>query len=240
LGPGTPGTQLTSRSSARERSPKCHWPGYPLSLDTAPSRGRAGHGLAPSRVEAAAVQSSRSISSMKILVRAATALGRSARKHRNRFGTEITHCRTGTGGMTRSTRCAAVRGNLAEPRCEETKDGQPELVGDSACSSMANPGTRSTASCLAQSEWGLGPSTLKEARRFSEAGFSPRIVPEKLQPVSSPEGAKKAGLAPGLFRQSIHLESSSLGSIRPPVATRVRSPRRRSRRCESARSRRGS
>jgi serine/threonine-protein kinase HipA len=31
---------------------------------------------------------------MKILVRAATALGRSARKQRNRFGTEITHCRT--------------------------------------------------------------------------------------------------------------------------------------------------
>ena len=26
--------------------------------------------------------------------------GRSARKPRNRFGTEITHCRTGTGGMT--------------------------------------------------------------------------------------------------------------------------------------------
>ena len=45
---------------------------------------------------------------MKILVRAATVLGRSARKQRNRFGTEITHCRTGTGGMTRATRCAAV------------------------------------------------------------------------------------------------------------------------------------
>ena len=45
---------------------------------------------------------------MKILVRAATALGRSARKQRNRFGTEITHCRTGSGGMTRSTRCAAA------------------------------------------------------------------------------------------------------------------------------------
>ena len=45
---------------------------------------------------------------MKILVRAATALGRSARKQRYRFGTEITHCRTGTGGMTWSTRCAAV------------------------------------------------------------------------------------------------------------------------------------
>jgi len=30
------------------------------------------------------------------------------RKQRIRFGTEITHCRPGTGGMTRSTRCAAV------------------------------------------------------------------------------------------------------------------------------------
>jgi hypothetical protein len=29
LGSGTPGTQLKSRSSVRERSPKCHWPGYP-------------------------------------------------------------------------------------------------------------------------------------------------------------------------------------------------------------------
>jgi hypothetical protein len=39
-------------------------------------------------------------------VRAATASGRPARKQRSRqrerlrFGTEITHCRTGTGGMT--------------------------------------------------------------------------------------------------------------------------------------------
>jgi hypothetical protein len=33
-------------------------------------------------------------------VRAATAGGRSARKRRNRLGTEITHCRTGTGGIT--------------------------------------------------------------------------------------------------------------------------------------------
>ena len=53
-------------------------------------------------------EAGRSISSMKILVRAATALGRSARKQRNRFGTEITHCRTGARGMTRSTRCGAV------------------------------------------------------------------------------------------------------------------------------------
>ena len=30
----------------------------------------------------------------------ATARGRSARKPRNRFGTEITHCRTGPDGMT--------------------------------------------------------------------------------------------------------------------------------------------
>jgi len=51
-------------------------------------------------VTPAAEHSSRSISAMKILVRAATAAGRSTRKPRNRFGTEITHCRTGTGGMT--------------------------------------------------------------------------------------------------------------------------------------------
>ncbi len=37
---------------------------------------------------------------MKIFVSAATALGRSARKPRSRLGTEITHSRTGTGGMT--------------------------------------------------------------------------------------------------------------------------------------------
>jgi hypothetical protein len=54
--------------------------------------------------------------SMKILVRAATALWRSARKQRNRFGTEITHCRTGTGGMTWSTRCAAVAGRPTRSR----------------------------------------------------------------------------------------------------------------------------
>lgn len=35
-------------------------------------------------------------------------LGRSARKQRNCSGTEITHYRTNTGGMTRSTRCSAV------------------------------------------------------------------------------------------------------------------------------------
>jgi hypothetical protein len=47
-------------------------------------------------VTPAAAHSSRSISSRKILVSAATARGRSARKQRSRFGTEITHCRTGT------------------------------------------------------------------------------------------------------------------------------------------------
>jgi hypothetical protein len=49
-----------------------------------------------------------SISARKIRARAVTAAGRSARKPRSRLGTEITHCRTGTGGMTRSARCAAV------------------------------------------------------------------------------------------------------------------------------------
>jgi hypothetical protein len=67
--------------------------------ETAPRRGRAALGLSQSRGEPVAPKSSRSISSMKILVSAATALWRSARKQHNRFGTEITHCRTGTGGM---------------------------------------------------------------------------------------------------------------------------------------------
>jgi hypothetical protein len=53
-------------------------------------------------------QSSVSISYRKILVTAATALGRSPRNPRSRFGSEINHCRTGTVGMTQSTRCAAV------------------------------------------------------------------------------------------------------------------------------------
>ena len=65
-----------------------------------PSRGRADAGVAASLVTPATAQSSRSISSRKIFVRAATAGSRSARKPRKRFGTEITHCRTGTGGMT--------------------------------------------------------------------------------------------------------------------------------------------
>jgi len=43
-----------------------------------------------------------------IVARAQTPAGRSARKPRSRLGTEITHCRTGTGGMTPSTRWAAV------------------------------------------------------------------------------------------------------------------------------------
>ena len=65
-----------------------------------PSRGRADAGVAVSLVATAAAHSDRSISSRKIFVRAATAWGRSARKPRNRLDTEITHCRSGTGGMT--------------------------------------------------------------------------------------------------------------------------------------------
>jgi len=47
-----------------------------------------------------AASRSLSISVRKIFVSAATAAGRSASMPRKRFGTEITHCRTGTGGMT--------------------------------------------------------------------------------------------------------------------------------------------
>ena len=68
--------------------------------ETAPSLGRDALGVVAASGRPAAAPSSRSISSIKILVRAATAASRSARKPRNRFGTEITHCRTGTGGIT--------------------------------------------------------------------------------------------------------------------------------------------
>ena len=79
-----------------------------LRNETAPSLGCADDGAFSARDTPAASQSSRSISSRKIVVSAVTASGRSARNKRSRLGTEITHCRTGTGGMTWSTRCAAV------------------------------------------------------------------------------------------------------------------------------------
>ena len=65
-----------------------------------PSRGQAALGMSASGVPPDAASGSRSISVKKIFVSAATAQGRSARKPRSRFGTEITDCRTGTGGMT--------------------------------------------------------------------------------------------------------------------------------------------
>ena len=65
-----------------------------------PSRGRAAFGMSASGVRPDAESRSRSISARKIFVSAATAAGRSASMPRNRFGTEITHCRTGTGGIT--------------------------------------------------------------------------------------------------------------------------------------------
>ena len=65
-----------------------------------PSRGRAGAGVLAAGLKPDAASRSRSISARKIFVSAATARGRSASMPRNRLGTEITHCRTGTGGMT--------------------------------------------------------------------------------------------------------------------------------------------
>jgi hypothetical protein len=83
-----------------------------------PSLGQAALGMSASGVPPDAASSSRSISSRKIFVTAATARGRSARKPRNRFGTEITHCRTGTGGASRrqggpsmAPSCLAADGN---------------------------------------------------------------------------------------------------------------------------------
>ena len=80
--------------------------------ETAPSRGRR-DGRAAASGTATAAPSHRSISSRKIRFQAVTAAGRSARMPRKRFGTEITHCLTGTGGMTRSARCAAENGHAA-------------------------------------------------------------------------------------------------------------------------------
>ena len=65
-----------------------------------PSLGRAALGVSAAAVTPEAVIRVRSISSRKILVTAATARGRSASMPRSRFGTEITHCRTGTGGAS--------------------------------------------------------------------------------------------------------------------------------------------
>ena len=48
----------------------------------------------------AASHTNRSTSLMKMFVSAETASGRNPRNHRRRFGTEFTHCRMGTGGMT--------------------------------------------------------------------------------------------------------------------------------------------
>ena len=61
---------------------------------------RAALGMTASGIPRDVPSSSRWISAMKIFVRAETAAGRSASMPRSRFGPEITHCRTGTGGMT--------------------------------------------------------------------------------------------------------------------------------------------
>jgi len=65
-----------------------------------PSRGRDALGVLAASATPAAAHNSLSTSSRKIFVSAATARGRSASMPRSRFGTEITHCRTGIGGMT--------------------------------------------------------------------------------------------------------------------------------------------
>ena len=65
-----------------------------------PSRRRADAGVLAAGLKPDAASRSRSISARKIFVSVLTARGRSASMPRNRLGTEITHCRTGTGGMT--------------------------------------------------------------------------------------------------------------------------------------------
>jgi hypothetical protein len=80
-----------------------------------PSRGRADAGVLAAGLKLEAVSSSSSISARKIFVSTATARGRSASKPRSRwgerlrFGTEITHCRTGTGlSIIRSTATRSI------------------------------------------------------------------------------------------------------------------------------------
>ena len=65
-----------------------------------PSLGREALGVSAGAVTPEAVIRVRSISVRKVFVITVTARGLSARKPRSRFGTEITHCRTGPGGMT--------------------------------------------------------------------------------------------------------------------------------------------
>ena len=64
-----------------------------------PSRGRVALGMSASGSPPASASRSRSISSRKVFVSALTARGRSASMPRKRLGTEITHCRTGTGEL---------------------------------------------------------------------------------------------------------------------------------------------
>ena len=71
------------------------------------SRGRSCLAAFLSAGASAALQSSLSISSRNIHDSEVIACGRSAKMARSRFGTEITHGRIGTGGITRSARCAA-------------------------------------------------------------------------------------------------------------------------------------
>ena len=129
--------------------------------DRPPSRGRADAGVLAAGLKPDAASRSRSISARKIFVSAATARGRSARNRRNRLGTEITHCRTGTGGMTRSTRCAAVwamwrplqDGQTPRPLWHDVGDsqgiaavgGEHGVVGDSPCAKRPPGRLRSAA-----------------------------------------------------------------------------------------------
>ena len=66
----------------------------------AASRGRGDGGVACSSQRRRSSPSNFSTSSRKILITAATALGRSPRTPRSRLGREMTRYRTGTGGMT--------------------------------------------------------------------------------------------------------------------------------------------
>ena len=206
--------------------------------ETAPSRRRAMLGLSPARVGPAAVQCSRSISSMKILVRAATALGRSARKQRNRFGTEITHCRTGTGRMTWSTRCAppdsraSLRGALRRPcRAASSLVGAACSGGNSQCRRAGGLWTAS-ATQSARRPWAHRDMDGMSVRPYTSAATMPmRATLTRAPWAAGPAGTGKtwpsrAGPRPACSPTG-RARARERSSIRPAPARRCGMPVRR-------------
>jgi hypothetical protein len=89
--------------ASREVSWERGWSG-PAGSPWLSAGGRWGDAALPIASAVTAARRKRSIASMKIEMSVVTASGRSARKHRSRWGAEITNCQTGTlpiGGWMR-------------------------------------------------------------------------------------------------------------------------------------------